>query len=148
MIVVVVALIVVVIAKIILTAVVPEKKVHEKVCAGVNAVVGTVAIRIVKVPVVIKRDGGEDSASFFKFIIPIASPINATTRCPYVASRNPDPIFLTRVPMARTPEILLAIGLEFPVAWAVKIVVVGSFNRRAAFKITWRLGQVAEFFLV
>ena len=128
MIVVVVDLVFVVVAKIILATVVAEKEVNEKVSTCVNAIVGAVAIRVLKVPIVIKSDWREDCATFFKFIIPVPSPVNASSRCPNIAGGDPDPVFFTRVPVTRSPEILLSICLEFPMTWAVKIVFVGSFG--------------------
>ena len=128
MVVVIVDLVIVVVAKIVLAAIIAEKEVNEKVCTDIDAVVRAVSIRVMKVSVVSKGYGCEDSASFFKFIIPVPSTINAASRCPDITRRNPNPIFFTRVPVARSPEILLLISLEFPMAWAVKIVFVGSFG--------------------
>ena len=126
--VVVVDLVIVVVAKIVLAAIIAEKEVNEKVCTDVDAVVRTVSIRFMKVLIVSKGDRGDDSASFFKFIIPVPSTINAASWCPDITRRNPNPIFFTRVPVARSPEILLLIRLEFPMAGAVKIVFVGSLG--------------------
>ena len=138
--VIIVELVIVVVAKIVLAAIIAEKEVNEKVCTDVNAVVRAVSIRVMNVSVVSKGDGGEDSASFFKFIIPVPSTVNAASRCPDITRRNPNPIFFTRVPVPRSPEILLLIPLKFPMARAVKIVFVGSFGRRSTFKITRWLG--------
>ena len=97
---VVVNLLLVVIAKIILAAVVPKKEMDEKVCTCVNAVIRAVAIRVMKVSIVSKGDWGEDCTSFFKFIIPIATSIDAPARSPDITRWNPDPVFFTRVPVA------------------------------------------------
>ena len=99
MVVVVVDLILVVVAKIVLAAVVAEKEVNEKVCTCVNAVIRTVAIRVMKVSIVSKGDRGKDSASFFKLIIPVASSINTSSWCPDITRRNPNPIFFARMPV-------------------------------------------------